>query len=257
MKRDTIRQVANLLAVFGVIGVNILANALPINGQTTGEVARQFDVYFFPAGYAFSIWGVIYLGLLAFGFYQVLPGQRDNPRLRRIDYLFLLSSVANIAWIFLWHYEFFPLTLLVMLTLLGALVAIYQILEVGRIRVSAAEKWLVHVPFSIYLGWVTVATIANVTILLAYLNWDGWGISGPLWTIILLGTGLVIATAVSLPRSDAAYPLVIVWSFIAITIEQGDTPQVAVTAAVLAVVALILAISAFIHGRRTWLPGSL
>jgi len=167
----------NLLAVIVTIGVNGLANALPLNGQTTGEISDRFQVYFVPAGYVFSIWGLIYLGFTAFAVYQALPAQRDNPRLQRIGYLFALSCLANIAWLFLWHYEIFLLTLVAMVALLLLLVAIYLRLDINRVRVNRAERWLVHIPFSIYLGWITVATIANVTSVLDYLNWSGWGIS--------------------------------------------------------------------------------
>ena len=103
MKKDIVRQVVNLLATVATITINGLANALPLNGQTTGEISDRFDVYFVPAGYVFSIWGLIYLALSAFAVYQALPAQRENPHLRRIGYLFALSCVANSAWIFLWH----------------------------------------------------------------------------------------------------------------------------------------------------------
>lgn len=251
---NKVRQAAVVVTVLAVIGVNVLANVLPINGQTTGAVANQFDVYFFPAGYAFSIWSVIYLGLVAFAVYQALPAQRDNPRVSRIGYLVVLTGLANIAWIFFWHYERFPLSVVAMLVLLGALIAIYQLLEVGQRSVPAAEKWLAHVPFSLYLAWVTVATIANVTILLAYLNWDGWGISPAVWTVILIIVGLAIAAVVSLPRSDTAYLLVIAWAFAAIAVRQADVSLVFTSAAIAAGVVLILAIVAFIHGYRTWVP---
>ena len=251
---DKVRQALVVLSVLAVIGVNALANVLPINGQTTGAVANQFDVYFFPAGYAFSIWSLIYLGLAAFAVYQALPDQRHNPRLRRVGYMVMLTGLANIAWIFFWHYELFPLSLLAMLILLGALIAIYQLLEVGQIRVSAAEKWLVQAPFSIYLAWVTVATIANVTILLAYLDWDGWGISPAVWTVIMIIIGLAIAAVVSLPRSDTAYLLVIAWAFTAIAVRQVDAPLVFTSAAIAALLALILAVAAFINNYRFGLP---
>lgn len=252
-----ISQALNILVVVAVIGFNALANSLPLNDRTTGQVAAQFDIYFMPAGYAFSIWGLIYLGLIAFAVYQALPGQRDNPRLGRIDLLFWLSSLANITWLVFWHYELFALSVLAMLTLLLSLIGIYQSLEVGRAGVTLAEKWLVHTPFSIYLAWVSVATIANIASLLDYLNWNGGGLSPVLWTVILLIIALAIGAAVSLPRADAAYLLVLVWSFIAIAVMQNETPLVMATAIVTALIALILAVSVFITGRRGWLPLSV
>jgi benzodiazapine receptor len=241
MKKDVVRQVVNLLTTIVTIIINGLANALPINGQTTGEISDRFRVYFVPAGYVFSIWGLIYLALIAFAVYQALPAQRENPNLRRIGYLFALSCVANSAWIFLWHYELFELTLVAMFGLLLSLIAIYLRLDIGRTRVSTSEKWLVHIPFSIYLGWITVATIANVTAVLYYLNWDGWGISPEIWAVIMLIVGAGIASAVSISRGDVAYVLVIVWAFVGIAVKQAATPMVAVTAGLMAlIVALTL-----------------
>jgi len=241
MKKDIVRQAVNLLSTIATITINGLANALPLNGQTTGEISDRFRVYFVPAGYVFSIWGLIYLALMAFAIYQALPAQRENPHLRRIGYLFALSCVANSAWIFLWHYEFFELTLVVMFGLLLSLIAMYLRLDIGRAQVSTAEKWLVHVPFSIYLGWITVATIANVTAVLYYLNWDGWGIRPEVWAVIMLIAGTGIASAVSISRGDVAYILVIVWAFAGIAVKHAKTPIVAITAGLMAlIVALTL-----------------
>jgi hypothetical protein len=251
MRKDTQRQVFNLLALIATIAVNGLANALPLNGQTTGEISDRFQVYFVPAGYVFSIWGLIYLGLVAFAVYQALPAQRDNPRLRRIGYLFVLSCLANIAWLFLWHYGLFSLTLAAMLALLLLLIAIYLRLGIGRAGVSVAEKWLVRVPFSIYLGWITVATIANATSLLDYLNWSGWGISPEAWTVIMLLAAVGIASTVSLTRGDVAYMLVIIWAFAGIAVKQAQAPVVATAAwAATAAVALMLIVGVFITKRR-------
>jgi hypothetical protein len=228
--RGVIRQIVVLLSTVGVIVVNGLANTLPLNGQRTGEISDRFDVYFVPAGYVFSIWGLIYVGLLAYSIYQALPSQRENPRLRRTGWLYILSCAANVAWLFLWHYEVFAFSLLAMGLLLLSLIAIYLLLDTGRSRVPAAETWLVRVPFSIYLGWITVATIANVTSLLDYLNWGGWGISPEAWTIIMLLAGAIIASAVSITRGDVAYIAVIIWAFIGIAVKHSDTPLVAIPA---------------------------
>jgi hypothetical protein len=250
MKRDTLRQWVNVLAVIAVIVINGLANALPLNGLTTGEISDRFQVYFVPAGYVFSIWGLIYVALVAFAVYQALPSQRENPRLRSIGYLFALSCVANVAWLFLWHYEVFPLTLVAMLALLLLLIAIYLRLDIGRAQVSTAEKWLVHVPFSIYLGWITVATIANVTSLLDYLKWSGWGISPEAWTVIMLVAAVGIASAVSLMRGDVAYMLVIGWAFVGIAIKHAGTPVVATAAWVTTALAALMLVVGWFYGKR-------
>lgn len=250
MNKDIIRQTAVVLALIVTIVINGLANALPLNGQTTGEISDRFDVYFVPAGYVFSIWGLIYLSLVAFAVYQALPGQREDPQLRQVGHLFVLSCVANVAWLFLWHYERFPLTIVAMAGLLLLLIGIYLRLGTGRTQVSTAERWLVRVPFSIYLGWVTVATISNASVLLDYLNWGRWGISPEIWTIIMLGAATAITSVVAITRGDVAYGLVIVWALIGIAVKHADTPIVATTAWVMTViVVLVTALGAWLNRR--------
>ena len=174
MNKDQARQYVNLLTVVLALVVNILATTLPLNGQSTGEISDRFQVYFVPAGYVFSIWGLIYLGWLAFTIFQLQPSQRENPRLRRLGYLFVLSNLANAAWLFCWHYNLFGLSVLVMLTLLGLLIASYLRLNVNRSPVSRLEYWSVDVLFSVYLGWITVATVANISDWLYFVGWDGF-----------------------------------------------------------------------------------
>jgi hypothetical protein len=252
MDRGIIRQSLVVLAVLAVIAVNALSEILPLNGLSTATISDSFKVFFVPAGYVFSIWGVIYLALLAFAAYQALPAQKDNPRLGTVGYLFLLSAVANIGWIFLWHYQLFVWTLVAMVSLLIVLIAIYLTLGIGRSKVSLWEKLFAHVPFSLYLGWITVATVANVTDVLKYLNWDGWGLSPELWAVLMLVVATVIASAVVFTRLDVAYLLVIAWAFVGIAVKQSATPAVAVTA--LAMVAVVLAVmvvsQVLVRGKR-------
>jgi benzodiazapine receptor len=255
MNRDTLRQVLVIIAAFATIIFNIAANALPLNGLNTGELSDRFNIFFVPAGYVFSIWGLIYLGLIAYAIYQVLPGQRENPRLRSIGYLFILSCLANIAWLFLWHYEVFEFTLIAMGVLLLSLIAIYLRLDIGRGEVSNAEKWAVHVPFSIYLGWITVATIANTTQLLYYLGWNGWGISAEIWAVIMLAAGVIISAIMSLTRADIAYSLVLVWAYIGIAIQHNDTPLVANSALIAA--GLIMGILIIVLIRKYRMQGAM
>jgi hypothetical protein len=251
MNKDTLRQIMVGLSVIATIVVNGLANALPLNGVTTGEISNRFDVYFVPAGYVFSIWGLIYAGLVAYAVYQALPTQKENPRLRRVGYLFVLSCIANIGWLFLWHYEQIPLTLWPMVALLLLLIGIYEILEIGRTQVGAAETWLVRVVFSIYLGWITVATIANATTVLYDAGWNGFGISPEAWAVIMLIAGAVITSAVSLTRGDIAYALVILWAFTGISVKHSDTRTVMLTAWLMAcVVAITLVVGRFAQQKR-------
>jgi hypothetical protein len=227
MNKDVFRQTMIVLLVLLTIVVNGLANALPLNDLTTGEISDRFEVYFVPAGYVFSIWGLIYLGLIGYAIYQALPSQRQNPRLQSIGGFFTLASLANIAWLFLWHYEQFVGTLIAMLVLLISLIVIYLRLGIGRGIVSMAESWLVRLPFSIYLGWISVATVANVTSLLDYLDWDGFGLSPEVWMIIVLAVVVVIAGLMSVTRRDIAYSLVILWALAGIAVKHTSVTLIA------------------------------
>lgn len=216
-------QALVVLSVLATIVVNGLANALPFNGQTSAEVSNRYDTLFTPAGYVFAIWGVIYLGLLAVAIYQALPAQRDNPRLGRARGWIAASGLANMVWLLLWHYEQLPLTMLVMLALLAMLIVSYERLQIGRVQVPAAERWLVQLPLGIYLGWICVATIANVSVLLVSLGWDGWGIAPETWTVIVLGAALLIGWLFAIRRREFAAPLVLVWAFAGIAARGFPT----------------------------------
>jgi benzodiazapine receptor len=249
-----LKIVLNWVALLATIGVNGLATGSSLGGRTTGQISDAYPTLFTPAGYVFSIWGVIYLALLGFAIFQSLPAQRNNPRLERIGYWFVASCVFNCVWIFLWQYEIFPLTILAMIGLLVSLIMIYQRLGIGLQRVSALETWLVNVPFSIYLGWISVATIANVAILLVSLNWDGWFISPAAWSVIVLLVATALGAVLIFTRGEVAYPLVLVWAFAGIYVKQSDTQVVAITALLLALVLLVLLAVNLVRGRLTAVP---
>ncbi len=204
-----------------------------------------------PAGYVFSIWGLIYLALIVYAIYQVLPKQRTNPRLRATGWWVVLSGVANSVWIFLWHYEQFPLTLLVMLVLLVSLIAVYLKLGTGRTAAPAGERWFVRLPFSLYLGWITVATVANVTSLLDYLKWNGFGIAPETWMWIVLGAVLLIAALMNFTRRDVVYTLVILWALVGIALKFSTVALVATPTWVAAgLVALTLVIALLVPHKK-------
>jgi benzodiazapine receptor len=250
VNRDTARQLVNVVATALMIFVNILANALPLNGQNTGAISDRFAIYFVPAGYVFSIWGLIYLALIGFAVYQALPSQRENPRLRRVSYLYALSSVLNIAWLFFWHYNVFPATLIVMIGLLAVLISIYLRLQIGLKPVKTAEKWLVNVPFSIYLGWITVATIANASQVLFYLKWNGWGVSAQLWAVIMILAATVIAVLMTLFRRDLAFLLVLLWALAGIGVRHLTTPAVSAAAWIATVLVAVMVVYAAVRSLR-------
>lgn len=251
MKNDTLRQFVVAASVIMTIVINALANALPFNGKNTGAISDNFKVLFVPAGYVFAIWGVIYIGWIAFAIYQFLPSQRESQRQRRVGYLFALTGVANSVWLFLWHYEQFVLTIIVMISLLSLLIAIYLRLDIGRAKISNVERWCVDIPVSVYLGWITVATIANATSVLDYIKWNGWGIAPDVWTIIMLIATLLIASAMIFTRHDAAFLIVIIWAVIGIAIKQSAVASVATTSwMVAALTALMLGIGMW-QSRKT------
>jgi len=216
---NTLRQIGVIVVILATITINILANALPINGLNTGQVSDSFSVYFVPAGYVFSIWGIIYIGLIAYAIYQALPAQKDNPRMQSTGWWVLLGGLANSIWIFLWHYQQFVATLGAMLILLATLIAVYLRLRAGQKKVSMAETWMARVPFSIYLGWITVATVANISDVLDFVGWNRFGLSEATWMVIILGAVLVIAGLMNFLRRDVAYTLVILWALIGIAVK--------------------------------------
>lgn len=250
MNRDIARQLITVLVFIATVIVNSLANALPLNGQTTGAISDSFKVFFVPAGYVFSIWGLIYLALGTFTVYQALPAQRTNPRLRRIGYWFIAGSIANIAWIFFWHYNIFPLTLVMMLILLVSLLVVYVRLEIGVKAPSKIERWTINFPFSLYLGWITVATIANVTSLLDYLKWNGWGIAPEIWTVVMLAVAVIVAGLMLLSRRDSTYLLVLVWAFVGIALKHSAVPTVTIAAWVAAALVAAFAVANWLWKRK-------
>jgi hypothetical protein len=246
MSKITLKQVLTILSTVVVITLNVLANALPLNGQNTGEISDRFDIFFVPAGYVFSIWGLIYLGLLFYTIYQALPGQRENPVLNKIAPYYWISSLANTAWIFLWHYEVFSITLIAMLAILITLILIYINLN----ETKGSLKWLVRLPFSIYLGWISVATIANVSQLLFTLSWSGFGIHPATWAIIMIGVASLLGLIMSWRESDPFYNFVLVWAFIGISVSQADTQAIVTTTWVSVVVILVGILVSSISNRK-------
>ena len=213
--------VANVVTLALTLVLNGLANALPLNGQTTGAVSDRFPNLFAPAGYVFSIWGVIYLGLLAFVAYQFTAAGRRSPAVQRVGGWFALSGIANSLWIVCWHYARFPASLAAMLVLLVSLCAIAARLGAPREAESAGDRWLVYLPFSIYLGWISVATIANAAVVLLDLGWDGAPLSPATWTLLLLAVATGLGIWFLYRRGDLAYVAVLVWAFAGIWARQG------------------------------------
>ncbi len=245
-------RVLNVLGFVFTLVLNALANALPINGKTTGELSDLYPNLFVPAGLTFSIWGLIYLLLAVFVVFQLRD--RGGTHVRRIGGWFLLSSIANGCWILAWHYEQVLLSVAIMFVLLASLLAIYVRLGIGLGSPGRAAKLCVHLPFSVYLGWISIATVANITALLVALEWGRFGLSEELWTLVALALAAVLALAMLLRRSDVPYALVVLWAFAGIALKRltiDPEPRTAVLAA-LAVCAAAVAVLAAAR-VRAWL----
>lgn len=245
---DGIRALATVATFLLTLAVNGAANALPLNGQTTAAISDRFHVFVIPAGYVFGIWGLIYFGLAAYTVYQAMHA--DDPVVRRLGWLPATSNVLNAAWIPLFHYEVFALTVVVMVGLLLTLLAIHQRLWSARNELTRTTFWTVRVPFSIYLGWITVATIANIAQTVSAFGVDGAGIPGE-WVaaIVLLGVSAIAARFIW-QFHDVAYGLVVVWAYVGIAIKEANTAVVPWVAGAAAVgIALIIVVRALGGGR--------
>jgi len=242
---DWLRQLSVVLITLTTLIINGLANSLPLNNLRTGEISNRFDSLFTPAGYVFGIWSLIYVGLIAFTIWQALPAQRSNPRSRAIGWWYVLSGLGNCVWLFFWHYELFALSLLAMLVMLASLIIIYRRLQ-WQHPTPAAERWCLKVPFSIYLGWISVATVANTATVLLHLQWSGAPFTPVVWTVLMLLVATALGLIFALRERNAAYVAVLIWAFAGIAVKQSATAPVSTTALVAAVLlAVVLAIALF------------
>lgn len=220
MKNKLTLKLSVAIAFVAMIVVNYLAQQLPINGVTPGQVSDSMPNLFAPAGLTFSIWGLIYLLLAAFTVFQFGFG-KQNAEPAWLDWVrgvFLVSSLANIAWIFSWHYGNITLSLVMMLAILVSLIVISLILD--RQKHTNVEKVFYRIPFSLYFGWITVATVANVTALLVRVGWDRFGWPEQVWTILILLVAMAIGTATMITRKDIAYGLVLIWAYTGILLKH-------------------------------------
>lgn len=232
-----------------MVVTNYLANALPLNGRETGEISDAYENLFAPAGITFSIWGVIYLLLAIHILYQwgvfYRDGVGNGALLSKIGVLFSVSSLANTAWVFAWHYDQILLSTLLIASILAILATI--VVTLRNHALTDREYWLVRVPFSVYFGWITVATVANITVFLVSIGWDGFGISIDVWAMIIIAVAALIGTLVMLRNHDYAYGVVLLWAFTGILIKHtsadgfaGNYPMV-ITTVIACLVAFVIA----------------
>jgi hypothetical protein len=217
-------SILNLIGFIAVIVVNALAVLLPINNRTTEELSDKYPNLFVPAGITFSVWGIIYILLLIFIIYQFViaarRGEGERGIFEKIGIWFFLSCIFNVAWILTWHYEMVWLSLIIMVLLFLSLLIIYVRLGTGRPGIKVSERICVNIPFSTYIGWITIATIANATAFLVQINWNRFGLSEQLWTIIVIAVGAIITLATVYSRNDIFYCFVVIWALAGIMIKR-------------------------------------
>ncbi len=208
------------IATLATLLVNLLSGMGKINDTTPQALSDSYPVLFVPAGYVFAIWGVIYVGMILYTIYQFR--HRDEEDLNSTRELYVVASLANISWIFLWHYRHPLWSVLAMVILLISLITIYLKLGIGVKKVNRARSWMVQTPFSIYLGWISVATIANITVALYVLKWSGFGISSESWSAIMIMVAMVLALLMLIKKKDTGYAIVIIWAVLGINIKFQD-----------------------------------
>ncbi|MFK7952079.1 MAG: tryptophan-rich sensory protein [Ekhidna sp.] len=219
------KRIYPIAALVLVLTVNFLANYLPIGGRSTSAISDAYISLFTPAGFTFSIWGIIYLFLIGYIIYQVLPQNRSNELLDKINPLFIVNCVANAAWIFTWHYDLLPLSLIVMSLILITLILIYRKIASSNSN-STWNTLFVYTPFSLYVGWITVATIANISIIQAAYGWNDVWLSEPEWTIIKLGLAGAIGAAMVLQQNNKVFGLVVAWASYGIFKNQMNASEI-------------------------------
>lgn len=248
--------VLNLIGLIFTLTINGLANALPLNGIQTGEISDMFPNLFVPAGLTFSIWGIIFLLLIIFVVYGLIQAFKTDGNTRFLTTIgpwFFFSCIFNGAWLLAWHHFQLPLSILIMLALLISLTVIYLRLDIGKNQPDTARKFLVQLPFSIYLGWITVATIANITAFLSGIRWSGWGISEPTWTIAMIVVAVILMGTMFLTRRDPFYGLSIGWALLGIylrrTWEIDDMSPIAWVAIIGAGISVLILLAGVLQKR--------
>lgn len=240
MQRHVSDWGGNIAAFAVTIAVNVLSNALPINGQSMAELSARYQSLFTPAGFTFSIWGVIYLLMLSFVIYQALPAQRDNGFIAGIGPYFRINCLANAAWLIAFHYEKIFVSLLIMLILLGTLVRIYRELLGNVDNVTRLQHVVLYLPFSVYTAWITVATVANLSAVQVAFDWEGLGMAPLQWTLLKLAIVAAVGAVMVIRLRDIPYGLVVAWAAFGVAAGQTATPTISGAATTVSLIALIL-----------------
>jgi hypothetical protein len=243
--------ILNGVALIGTIIINYLSNTGIFNGNTMASVSDKYHNYFTPAGYAFSIWGLIYLGLLAFVIYQgrlVFKNVSDDWPVLQIGWWFIISCVVNSFWVIAWLYDYIGVSVILMLMLLGSLIKIILATRMELDDLPIKKIAFVWWPFCLYSGWISVAWVADIAAWLTKIKWNGFGISEIVWTVIMIIVAGVINLFITWNRNMREFALAAAWALIAIAVENWNREQsIKVTAIV---VAIVLLLSSGIHSYK-------
>lgn len=232
------KQILVIIATVGMIFLNYLAATGILGGVDTGAVSDKYATNITPAGYAFAIWSLIYIGMIAFSIYQALPSNAENFKGLRLIYI--ISCVANGLWLYVWSQEALVVCLGIILVLLACLAAIN-----GKLKITEtnADYWLVKVPFGIYFGWVTAATILNATIALVYLGVKTSETTAQILGAILIFTAAAFGVLIRFKLKNYFYPLAIAWALTAIAVKQSGQTIIVASCAFAVIICLVAAIS--------------
>jgi translocator protein len=224
-KRKVALQLGNILAFVVTLIVNGLSNTTLIGGRTTADISNLYPTLITPAGYVFAIWGIIYALLFLFVVYQALPSQRSNPFQQKMNGLFILSCAFNVAWLFLWQNNYVTYSLILIVAFAVTLEEIHRRLR--KSNSASLKEWaFVRLPFSVYFGWLTIATFANLAVAMSAAGWVTWQASDVAVGIVLLLVALAIVLCVVLARKDIAYGLVAIWALVGIAVNQGAVVEI-------------------------------
>lgn len=212
------RAIVYLSSYIAMVLVNIAANFIPIGGSTVGENATNYDVLFMPAGYAFMIWGFIYLLLGIFVIWQILPENRDNKYVDRLGWAFPISCACNVLWLIVWQFNLLILSMIAMTCLLISLFKIYTSLEIGNRTILRKYKYIVNLPFMVYLGWASTTLTVNSTVFLYATRWYGFGFNDWFWACFLVVATVALALYIIKKYDDIIFPIIQIWALIAVMI---------------------------------------
>ena len=256
-------QVTNVIFFLLMVGFNFLSQTMPLNGKTAGELSDTYRNLFTPAGITFSIWGVLYLAILLFIGWQAWPirnkqrAEQRNWSVTALGWEFVGLCVLNMAWLFCWHYQFVTASVLVMLFTLGLLVRMNRLIF-RHLPHTIDRRNFLQIPFGLYLGWISVATVANITAWLVSRQWTGFGLSEKLWTEIMIGVATLLAVLMVYSWRNIPYALAVIWALLGITWKHQQLFGVPFSTVIVTAYAGILLLLLLVGTRlRHWWNGAL